>query len=121
MPFVEEVTSRLPRITSTTSLLSITPRFISRSLRITVSSNRNNQEIWLRLAQRQRGVTFVGRVATANTGRERGNYHCRLILLFYLCRSKVTRIYSLIGERMSEGRNDDDVYREMFSRRVKAG
>lgn len=48
----------------------------------------------------------MGRVATAKTGRERGNYHCRLISLFHLALvfQGYANIYSLIGERMSEGR-----------------
>jgi len=49
MPFVKEVTPRLPRVTSTTSLLSIMSRFISRSLHITING-KNNQEIWQGLA-----------------------------------------------------------------------
>lgn len=62
----------------------------------------------------------MGRVATAKMGRERGNYHCRLILLFYL--TLVFQGYANIFVNRGayvRGENDD-MHHEKFSRRVKA-
>jgi len=63
----------------------------------------------------------VRRVATTKTGRERGNFHCRLISLFYL--TLVFQGYANIFVNRGtyvRGENDDDMHHEKFSRRVKA-
>lgn len=54
-------------------------------------------------------------------GRERGNYYCRLISLFYL--TLVSQGYANIFVNRGthvQGENDDDMHHERFSRRVKA-
>jgi len=65
----------------------------------------------------------VGRVATmksVKTGRERGNYHCRLISLFYLTLAFQGYANIFVNRGMYvRGENNDDMHHKKFSRRVK--